>query len=332
MPMLVQKEGVQKKRSAKKGPGEVDHRGLAASFSPGGSIKAAAATIGAGCGNLTSNRHKNPPEKTALPFSRHRDMILGSIGRPPMISQRLVTILQAAGAALGIPAAAAGSYTAYQAFFSPEVTCQKLRTNILATMERRIAAEAKHVLLRKDVTEFDKTCGESDPDARSIFQAALQDAAAQANRAQRPSNAPAAAAVVQPKPVAPAAAAVAQPEPAAAASPPASAPRKQPLTIFGAPGSSEQHGWVAISRKDKAEGSWVVNFTGYAISETSLPPAGTVLSAQRNVPVWADLPAGMAQDQSKLQNRVPPGACVRVLATRGGPLRLWAEVAPASCS
>jgi hypothetical protein len=63
-----------------------------------------------------------------------------------------------------------------------------------------------------------------------------------------------------------------------------------------------------------------------------LPPAGTVLSAQRNVPVWADLPAGMAQDQSKLQNRVPPGACVRVLATRGGPLRLWAEVAPASCS
>jgi hypothetical protein len=252
-----------------------------------------------------------------------------------MISQRLVTILQAAGAALGIPAAAAGSYTAYQAFFSPEVTCQKLRTNILAIMERRIAAEAKHVLLRKDVTEFDKTCGESDPDARSIFQAALQDATAQANRAQRPGNAPAAAAVVQPKPVAPAAAAVAaaQPDPAAATAPSQGlAPRKQPLTIFGAPGSSEQHGWVAISRKDKAEGSWVVNFTGYAISETSLPPAGTVLSAQRNVPVWADLPAGMAQDQSKLQNRVPPGACVRVLATRGGPLRLWAEVAPASCS
>ena len=56
-----------------------------------------------------------------------------------MIPQRMVTLLQLAGAALGIPAAAAGSYTAYQTFFSAEATCQKLRTNILATMERRIA-------------------------------------------------------------------------------------------------------------------------------------------------------------------------------------------------
>ena len=41
-----------------------------------------------------------------------------------MISQqRLVTLLQICGAALGIPAAAAGSYTAYKTFFSPEATC-----------------------------------------------------------------------------------------------------------------------------------------------------------------------------------------------------------------
>jgi hypothetical protein len=56
------------KKSAKKGPGEVDRRGLAASFSPGGSIKAAAPTIGDGCGNLTSNRHKNPPVKQHCHF------------------------------------------------------------------------------------------------------------------------------------------------------------------------------------------------------------------------------------------------------------------------
>src|SRR5689334_2233792 len=111
-------------------------------------------------------------------------MILAPSGRAPMIShQRLVTILQVAGAALGIPAAAAGSYTAYQTFFSPEAACQKLRTNILAVMERRITAEAKHALLRKDVAEFDKTCGERDPDARAIFQAAAQDATPPANRA-----------------------------------------------------------------------------------------------------------------------------------------------------
>jgi hypothetical protein len=164
------------------------------------------------------------------------------------------------------------------------------------------------VLLRRDVTEFDKT---SPP----------------ANRAPRAVHTPATV-VGQSQSAAPAAAAVAaaQPEPAAPAA------RKQPLTIFGAPGSSERHGWVAISRKEKAEGAWVVNFTGYAISETSLPPAGTVLTAQRNVPVWSELQSGTTNDQSKLQNRLPPGGCVRVIATRAGPVRLWAEVAPASCS
>ena len=91
-----------------------------------------------------------------------------------MLPQRVVTTLQVLGAALGIPAAAAGSYSAYQNYFSSEATCQRLRTNILATMERRIAADAKRALLRKDIAEFDKTCGDGDPDARTVFQAALQ--------------------------------------------------------------------------------------------------------------------------------------------------------------
>jgi len=33
---------------------------------------------------------------------------------------------------------------------------------------------------------------------------------------------------------------------------------------------------------------WVPNFTGYAISETSLPPPGTVLSAKTMLPVWSE--------------------------------------------
>ena len=89
-----------------------------------------------------------------------------------MLPHRVVTTLQVLGAALGIPAAAAGSYSAYQNYFSSEATCQRLRTNILATMERRIAADAKRALLRKDIAEFDKTCGDGDPDARTVFQAA----------------------------------------------------------------------------------------------------------------------------------------------------------------
>jgi hypothetical protein len=290
-----------------------------------------------------------------------------SIGRSPMISQqRLVHLLQICGAALGIPAAAAGSYSAYKTFFSPEATCQSLRTSILATMERRIAPDAKHTLLRKDVTEFDKTCGDSDPDARAIFQAALQDAsppmrrampAASMSGASTPAASVPAASMPSgsmPAAQAPATAQVGRSEASTAPTAPmigrsgqaiapvpgapvnqhdatAAVPRRQPLTIFGAPGTSERRGWVAISRKDKAEG-WIVNFTGYAISQTSLPPAGTVLTAQRNVPVWSEMQAAGANDMSKLQNRIAPGSCVRVLGTRAAPVRLWAEVAPASCS
>jgi len=228
-----------------------------------------------------------------------------------MMSQRLVTVLQVAGAALGIPAAAAGSYTAYQTFFSSEAACHRLRTNIVAIMERHIAADAKHALLRKDVTEFERTCGESDPDARSIFQAALQDAERPAATAARTARSPTLAAVTEP---------AAQPA------------RKQPLGIFGAAGSGEQRGWVAISRKDKDAGAWEVNFDGYAITEKTLPPPGTVLTAQRIMPVWSELQSGQTSDQSKLQSRLPAGACVRVLAMRAGAARLWAEVAPSPCS
>jgi hypothetical protein len=71
-----------------------------------------------------------------------------------MLPQRVVTTLQVVGAALGIPAAAARSYSAYENYFSSEATSRRLRTNILATMERRIAADAKRTLLRKDIAEF----------------------------------------------------------------------------------------------------------------------------------------------------------------------------------
>jgi hypothetical protein len=90
-----------------------------------------------------------------------------------MAGETLVKVLQIAGAALGIPAAAAGTFAAYQNYFSTDVTCQKLRSNIVATMERNVAPETKRSLLRKDVNEFDKLCGDGDPDARTIFHAAV---------------------------------------------------------------------------------------------------------------------------------------------------------------
>ena len=230
-----------------------------------------------------------------------------------MAGENLVKVLQIAGAALGIPAAAAGSFAAYQNYFSNDATCQKLRTNIVATMERSVAPETKRTLLRKDVNEFDKLCGDGDPDARTIFHAAVTPEPAVVETA----NATTADAGHG------TAAAGAQPDPASRRS------QLQSAAVFGAPGTKEHYGWVALSRRQS--GAWVAHFNGYIISDTSLPPPGTVLSAQIMLPVWSE-PQGTTNDQSKLQSRLPNGACVRVLSTRGGSGRLWAEVAPASCS
>jgi hypothetical protein len=225
-------------------------------------------------------------------------------GRPEhaMTAEHLVKLMQMTGAALAIPAAAAGTFAAYQSYFSPDVTCQKLRNDIVGILERNVAPDTKRSLIKKELTEFDKLCGEGDPEARAIFQAAMSEHPAEAAHA--------AAATV----------------PAGASSQRA---QTAALSVFGAPGSKERYGWVALARRQS--GSWEPHFSGYAISDTSLPPAGTILSAKIMLPVWSEPQAG-ANDQSKLQSRLPSGACVRVLSTRGGSGRLWAEVAPASCS
>ena len=220
-----------------------------------------------------------------------------------MTAEHLVKLLQMTGAALAIPAAAAGTFAAYQSYFSTEVTCQKLRNDIVGILERNVAPDTKRSLLKKDVTEFDRFCGEGDPDARAIFQAAMSEHPAEAAHA-----------------------AAAGPAPTGASSQRA---QTAAIGVFGAPGSKDRYGWVALARRQS--GSWEAHFSGYAISDTSLPPAGTILSAKIMLPVWSEPQAG-ANDQSKLQSRLPSGACVRVVSTRGGSARLWAEVAPASCS
>ena len=221
-----------------------------------------------------------------------------------MTADHLVRLLQMTGAALAIPAAAAGTFAAYQSYFSTDVTCQKLRNDIVGIMERNVAPDTKRSLLKKDVTEFEKLCGEGDPDARAIFQAAMSEHPAEAAHA----------------------AAGAAPMPAGASS---QRTQTAALGVFGAPGSKDRYGWVALARRQS--GSWEPHFSGYAISDSSLPPPGTVLSAKIMLPVWSEPQAG-ANDQIKLQSRLPSGACVRVVSTRGGSGRLWAEVAPASCS
>jgi hypothetical protein len=211
----------------------------------------------------------------------------------PMPAERWVVALQIAAASLGIPVAAAGGYSAYQAYFATETGCRQLRATIIATMERNVAAEAKRALLHKDIATFLKQCGDSDPDARSVFQAAMHEPEHSVGQAVAAGGTPA------------------------------------PHGTFGVSGAGAHRGWVALSRLEG--GGWLVNFSGYAISEAALPPADTILTAQRTLPVWSQ-PQGASNDQHQYQSRLPAGSCVRVLATRVGPGRLWAEIAPASCS
>ena len=59
-----------------------------------------------------------------------------------MAGENLVKVLQIAGAALGIPAAAAGTFAAYQNYVSTDGTCQKLRSNIVGSGASRLKPSA----------------------------------------------------------------------------------------------------------------------------------------------------------------------------------------------
>ena len=233
-----------------------------------------------------------------------------------MAGENLVKVLQIAGAALGIPAAAAGTFAAYQNYFSTDVTCQKLRSNIVATMERSVAPETKRSLLQ-----------EGSERVRQALRRRRSGRAHHFSRGAHPRTSGACGGRDRECHDG-----RCRPWPGCGRCAAGSSSRRSQLqsaAVFGAPGTKEHYGWVALGRRQS--GAWVPHFNGYTISDTSLPPPGTVLSAQIMLPVWSE-PQGTTNDQTKLQSRLPNGACVRVLSTRGGSGRLWAEVAPASCS
>ncbi|NWG25919.1 MAG: hypothetical protein HXY30_16145, partial [Pseudorhodoplanes sp.] len=91
-----------------------------------------------------------------------------------MTFDKFTRTMQIIAAALAIPAGAAGLYSAYRMHFTNEAACEKLREAILSTMEKNLVADTKHQLLRRDVGNFEKACGEVDPDTGAIFTASLQ--------------------------------------------------------------------------------------------------------------------------------------------------------------
>lgn len=84
---------------------------------------------------------------------------------------KLATLFQLTGAVLTVPVGLAGAYSAYRTNLSTEVACQTLRTSILGVLERQVDANAKRVLVQKDMAAFERTCAQSDPDAKAVFAA-----------------------------------------------------------------------------------------------------------------------------------------------------------------
>ena len=237
--------------------------------------------------------------------------------------EKLTTSLQFIGAALALPAGAAGVYSAYHSYFSPEVVCQEMRNATLITLEKNIPAEAKRTLLRKEASQFEAKCGEIEPEANTIFQVALQEldkpaparAAPRAPRPASPEKTPS-----TPRTEAAMAAIAPADAPAAAVSGPVAAVAPAAAPAGGQGLGRAVHGWVAIEIR---KGGKVTEayFSGYAATGQSPPGAGT--GADRNGGA-ADLvraagPAGTIRTSCRGGSR--PAECVRIVLAPGPPRR-----------
>jgi hypothetical protein len=88
---------------------------------------------------------------------------------------RFVTAIQLVGSLLAVPIGIASAYSFYRANFSPETTCQNLRSGIVAMLDKSVDAATRRILVRRDVVAFEKACGTVDPDATAAFKTLLND-------------------------------------------------------------------------------------------------------------------------------------------------------------
>jgi hypothetical protein len=86
---------------------------------------------------------------------------------------RFMTFLQVAGSVLAIPLGLASGYSIYHANFSAEARCQGLRANIISMLDKSADASTLRMLVRRDVADFETTCGAVDPDAVAAFKTLL---------------------------------------------------------------------------------------------------------------------------------------------------------------
>lgn len=88
---------------------------------------------------------------------------------------RFVSTLQIAGSLLAVPLGLASGYSIYRANFSPETTCQALRSNIIGMLDKNVDATTRRMLVRRDIEAFEQNCGAVDPDAHAAFKTLLAE-------------------------------------------------------------------------------------------------------------------------------------------------------------
>src|SRR5450755_3589648 len=95
--------------------------------------------------------------------------------KPPGGSRftRAMSALQIAGTLLAIPVGIGSAYTMYRTNFTVDATCQSLRSNIIALLDKSVDGGTRHKLVRHDVEAFEQTCGGVDPDATAAFKSLL---------------------------------------------------------------------------------------------------------------------------------------------------------------
>ena len=90
---------------------------------------------------------------------------------PPQ--SRFMTALQVIGSVLAIPVGLASGYSIYHANFSTEARCQGLRANIVSMLDKSADASTLRMLVRRDVSTFERSCGSTDPNAVAAFKTLL---------------------------------------------------------------------------------------------------------------------------------------------------------------
>ena len=118
---------------------------------------------------LVARRDPFHPDAHDAAYSQGADV--GRRSAPRFI--RAVGTLQVVGSLLAIPVGLASAYSIYHANFSVETTCQRLRANIVAVIDKRLDASTRRILVGRDVEAFEQSCGNVDPDATAAFKALL---------------------------------------------------------------------------------------------------------------------------------------------------------------